>query len=138
MVVTVIVIMPMAVGMSVIVSMPMIVTVAMAMSVAVTMAVAMQLTISMIVPFTAVGFAVSVWVFVENQGLHGHRNGEGGHANATQIDVIKAPKGDAVDDQDLAFDTLVFFENVTQVVSNVAIGDDVEMPSLCQGLGNGP
>ena len=134
MVVTVIMIMPMTVGMSVIVSMPMIVAVAMA----VTMTVAMQLAVPMLVPFAAVGFAVCVWIFVEHQRLDRHRHREGGHANATQIDVIKAPKGDAVDDQDLAFDTLVFFENVTQVVSNVAIGDDVEMPSLCQGLGNGP
>lgn len=134
MVVSVTVVVAMGVTMFVTMTMTMIVAVAMA----VTMTVAMQLAVPMLVPFAAVGFAVCVWIFVEHQRLDRHRHREGGHANATQIDVIKAPKGDAVDDQDLAFDTLVFFENVTQVVSNVAIGDDVEMPSLCQGLGNGP
>ena len=73
-------------------------------------------------------------VLIENQRLHRHGDGPGRHADATQIHKVKAPQGDAVDDQDFAVHALVFFQQVPQIVRNVTICHDINGPFLSQGL----
>jgi hypothetical protein len=96
-----------------------------------------HLTVPMFVPVVQIGFPVCMGVFVEDQGLHSHRHSVGGHPNASQINEVKAPKGNAIDHQDLTLNALIFLKNVAQVVRNVAIGDDEKGSFLMQGARNG-
>ena len=97
----------------------------------------MHVSISMFMPVVHVGFTMCVRVFIEHQGLDGHWNRVGGHSDAAQINEIKAPKGHAIDDQDVALNARVFLENMPQVVRNVAIRHNEQRSLLSKRLGNG-
>jgi hypothetical protein len=146
---TVIVIVAMSVIMSVVVVMSMVMTVLMMVSMAVMVVVTMvmivfiffmrmsvHVTIAVFVPIVQIRFAVGMRVFIEDQGLHGHWHRVRGHSDSTQINEVKAPEGDSINDQDLALNTIVLLENMAQIVSNITIGDDVERPFLTQSVGN--
>ena len=97
----------------------------------------MHVPIPMFMPVVHVGFTMCVRVFVEHQGLDGHWNGVGGHSDAAQINEIKAPKGHAIDDQDVALNARVFLENMSQIVRNVAIRHNEQGSLLSKRLRNG-
>ena len=83
-------------------------------------------------PLARIRLAVRTRVFIEDQGFDGDRHGPRRHSNASEVDKVKAPQGHAINDQDFAFHALVFFEKVSQIVRNVAIGHDVQVTLLLQ------
>ena len=99
--------------------------------------VSVHVTISMLVPVVHVGFAVSMGVFIKDQGFDSHWHRVRGHSDAAQIYEIKAPQGHAIDHQELALYARVFLENMAQVVCNVAIGDNEQGPLLRDRVGKG-
>lgn len=72
------------------------------------MAMPVHLPIPMLMPLTRVALAVGARVFVEHEGLDGDGHRPGGHADAAEVYKVKAPQGNAVDDQHLAVHALVF------------------------------
>ena len=96
---------------------------------------AVHLAVFVGMPLIRIGLAVRAGIFIEDQRFDRDRHGPRGHANASQIDKVKAPQSDAINDQDFALHALVFFEEVSQIVRNVAIGHDVQMTLLLQCFG---
>ena len=77
-------------------------------------------------------------VLTEDQRLDRHRYGLRRHADAAQINVIKVPQHDAVNDQDFAGDVHLFPQQIAQGVGHVAIEDQVQWQPLLEGRRHGP
>ena len=63
-------------------------------------------------------------ILVEDERLDRHRDGEGGHPHAAEIDVVEIPKGDTVDHQHLGGDAQLILEERAQRVGDIAVEDD--------------
>ena len=74
---------------------------------------AVHLAVFVGMPLIRIGLAVRAGIFIEDQRFDRDRHGPRGHANASQIDKVKAPQSDAINDQDFALHALVFFEEVS-------------------------
>ena len=112
----------------------MVMRVPMSMRMCLVVIMAVHLAVFVGMPLARIGFAMRTRIFIEDQGFDRDRHGPRRHANASQVDKVKAPQGDAINDQDFAFHPLVFFEEVAQIVRNVAIGHDVQMSLLFQSF----
>ena len=87
-------------------------TVGMTMVMVMVMVMAVHVAIAMFVPIVQIRFAMCMRVFIEDQGLDGHRHRVGRHSDAPQINEIKAPKGDAIDHQNFALHAVVFLNDM--------------------------
>lgn len=136
MIVRMVVVMPVVMVMTMRVFMPVrmwvIVVVWMVVIMCVRLGMAVHVAIFVGMPFTRVRLAMGSGVFIKNQRLDRHGHGPGGHANATEVHKVKAPQSDAIDDQDFALHALVFFQQMAQVVRNVAIRHHINGSLLSQ------
>ena len=67
-------------------------------------------------------------VFAEDQRFDRHRYGEGGNADAAEIDIIEIHQHHAVDDENLAFDLAVLAQDGTERLRDIAVEHDIDRP----------